>query len=111
MDKTPEGKTPKRYKGEGRVNFLAHLESIREAVQAGWPIKAVYDQHQDRLIIRYAQFIKYVDQYIKGKEPTKPKLVHASIPPKPKASFPNEPRDIPTKSIQDATPLPDSELF
>ena len=116
MDKTP-GKgndaPTKRYKGEGRVSFLAHLDSIRQEVEAGWPLQAVYDRHKDRLHIQYMQFHRYVSKYIKGEAsptPAKTGMDTANLekalpkmqPPKAMA---------PKKSLTDATPLSDSELF
>jgi hypothetical protein len=116
MDKTP-GKgndaPTKRYKGEGRVSFLAHLDSIRQEVEAGWPLQAVYDRHKDHLNIQYMQFHRYVSKYIKGEvspTPTKSGMDTAALgkalpkvqPPKAMA---------PKKSLTDATPLSDSELF
>jgi hypothetical protein len=41
----------KRYRGEGRVSFLAHLGTIREQVESGWPVQAIYDNHKHVLDI------------------------------------------------------------
>jgi hypothetical protein len=67
--KPPENEngSKKRYKGEGRVAFLACLPSIREMIQAGWPLQAVYDRHEERLEIQYMQFHRYVAQFIKAR--------------------------------------------
>lgn len=57
----------RRYKGEGRVAFLANLESIREMMESGWPLQAVFDRHAKYLGIKYTQFHRYVSQYIQAK--------------------------------------------
>jgi hypothetical protein len=54
----------RRYKGEGRVAFLANLESIRGMMERGWPLMAVYDRHAQYLGIKYTQFHRYVSKYI-----------------------------------------------
>jgi hypothetical protein len=46
--------------GAGRVASLAHLETIRKEVEAGWTMQAVYDTHGPKLGITYSQFIRYV---------------------------------------------------
>jgi hypothetical protein len=118
MDLTP-GKgndiPVKHYKGEGRVTFLANLDSIRNEVEAGWPLQAVYDRHKDRLNIQYMQFHRYVRKFITGEAPKrqsnrgmdqtdiqKPKLSG-------KPSLSTE--EASKKNLNDATPLSDSELF
>ncbi len=116
MDKTPGENSmasARHYKGEGRVSFLANLESIRNEVEAGWPLQAVYDRHKDRLNIQYMQFHRYVQKFIKGESPKKPVKNGMSssgldIPAyKQKASAPPSTK----KNLNDATPLSDSELF
>lgn len=113
MDQTPgkESTTPtKRYKGEGRVSFLANLDSIRKGVDEGWPLQAIYDRHKDRLNIQYMQFHRYVRKYITG-EPSQKKNstgIDQSEFSKAKISVPKE---HPKKNLNDATPLDDSELF
>ncbi|WP_373533421.1 TraK family protein [Vampirovibrio sp.] len=115
MDKTPgENSTAsaRHYKGEGRVSFLANLESIRNEVEAGWPLQAVYDRHKDRLNIQYMQFHRYVQKFIKGESPKKPV----------KSGMDSSSMEVPVykqasstpshkKHLNDATPLSDSELF
>lgn len=105
MDKTPGNHSPKRYKGEGRVAFLANIESIRKEVEAGWPLAAVYDRHSDKLNIKYMQFSRYVDQYIRGKSPEKTKPAPKEIL-KPKAPVETKP-----KPLNDPMPLADDDLF
>lgn len=61
----PNATAPKRYKGEGKVAFLANLSSIRTLIEEGWPIQAVYDKHRDKVNIKYMQFHRYVSKYIK----------------------------------------------
>jgi len=118
MDQTP-GKgndiPVKRYKGEGRVRFLANLDSIRNEVEAGWPLQAVYDRHKDRLNIQYMQFHRYVRKYITGETPRQQNMKGMAQPdvPKPKSLGKPSPstEESPKKNLNDATPLSDSELF
>jgi hypothetical protein len=72
-------------KGVGRVAFIAHLETITTQLDAGWPIKAVYERHATALNMSYAQFARYVDQIIRrGRAPlpataSRPGLMSASL--------------------------------
>jgi hypothetical protein len=52
-------------KGLGRVAFIAHLAEITAELDAGWPIKAVYENRKGRLGMSYAQFTRYVDQIVR----------------------------------------------
>src|SRR5215831_2027053 len=55
----------RRMKGVGRVAFIAHLAEITAELDAGWPIKAVYENRKERLGMSYAQFTRYVDQIVR----------------------------------------------
>jgi hypothetical protein len=55
----------RRMKGIGRVAFIAHLAEITTELDAGWPIKAVYENRKQRLGMSYAQFSRYVDQIVR----------------------------------------------
>jgi Family of unknown function (DUF5338) len=55
----------KRMKGVGRVAFMAQLADITADLEAGWPMKAVYQKCADKLGISYAQFARYVDQIVR----------------------------------------------
>jgi hypothetical protein len=99
-----EGET-KKYRGDGRVSFLAHLESIKTEIQEGWSIQAVYQRHSGQLDISYPQFVRYVRRYITGPvtESNPMKLSQEAVsPPILKA---------PKTRLSDPAPLPDSELF
>jgi hypothetical protein len=52
-------------KGVGRVAFIADLVEITAELDAGWPIKAVYENRKERLGMSYAQFTRYVDQIVR----------------------------------------------
>lgn len=70
MPSTPS-KKPDRSgagRGIGRVAFLAHLQTIVPAIQQGHPLKGVFDEHQEKLGISYAQFTRYVARYVKSPE-------------------------------------------
>ena len=41
-------------KGMGRVAFLAQLDQIKAELDAGWPIKAVFQKRADKLAMSYA---------------------------------------------------------
>ncbi len=51
-------------KGIGRVTFIAHLAEITAEIDAGWPLKAVYENRRGSLGISYVQFSRYVDRII-----------------------------------------------
>jgi hypothetical protein len=57
---------PKRMKGMGRVVFIAHLDAIKAEIDAGWPIKAVFQKRADKLAMSYAQFARYVAKIVRG---------------------------------------------
>ncbi|HEX5416705.1 MAG TPA: TraK family protein [Chloroflexota bacterium] len=86
MNQLPERK---RMKGIGRVAFMAHLAEIIADLEAGWPIKAVYQKRADKLGMSYAQFARYVDQIVRrgnrGRpppfEPPRPPLPSPAAPP------------------------------
>ena len=65
MNPSPE---PKRMKGVGRVAFIAQLADITADLEAGWPVKAVYQKRADKLGISYAQFARYVDQIVRRRQ-------------------------------------------
>lgn len=102
--------------GAGRVAFLAHLETIRKEVEAGWTMQAVYDTHGPKLGITYSQFTRYVARFVKGKPPRRqePEQEPSSALTKQPASFPDA-LETPAKTkphpLFEATPPPDQELF
>ncbi|HHX3564566.1 TPA: TraK family protein [Klebsiella pneumoniae] len=60
---------PKKvHRGAGRVAFLARLDDFRKLLDAGHPLRAIYDDFADQLGIGYPQFTKYVGRYINRKE-------------------------------------------
>jgi hypothetical protein len=62
--------------GTGRVASLAHLETIRKEVEAGWTMQAVYDTYGPKLGITYSQFIRYVSRFVKEKTPGRQEPKH-----------------------------------
>ncbi len=57
---------PKKvYRGAGRVAFLARLDDFRKLIDAGHPLRAIYDDYAERLGIGYPQFTKYVGRYVR----------------------------------------------
>ncbi|HFG3220794.1 TPA: TraK family protein [Escherichia coli] len=57
---------PKKvYRGAGRAAFLAHVDAFRELLDAGHPLRAIYDDYAERLGIGYPQFTKYVGKFIR----------------------------------------------
>jgi hypothetical protein len=77
-------------KGVGRVAFIAHLAEITAELDAGWPIKAVYEKRKERLGMSYAQFTRYVDQIVRHGR-------RALIPPHPAPSQPTPARPLPER--------------
>lgn len=97
-----EGRT-KKYRGSGRVPFLANLETFKQEINQGWPIRAVYDRYAEKLDISYAQFSRYVKKYITGAFQEKP----AEKP----AQGELVPAVIVKSRLNDAAQLDDTELF
>jgi hypothetical protein len=73
----------RRMKGVGRVAFIAHLAEITEELDAGWPIKAVYENLEERLGMSYAQFTRYVDQIVRRGRRTQVPPCPAPVPSRP----------------------------
>jgi hypothetical protein len=71
-------------KGMGRVTFMAHIAEITAELDAGRPLKAVYENRQGRLGISYRQFTRYVGLLIRRSahdEAPSPSPAAASAPP------------------------------
>jgi hypothetical protein len=51
-------------KGDGKVNFMAHLETFKKLLAAGHQQRRVFETHVNELGISYSQFNRYVNQYI-----------------------------------------------
>jgi hypothetical protein len=79
-------------KGVGRLAFIAHLADITAELDAGWPIKAVYENRKERLGMSYAQFTRYVDQIVRQGR-------RALVPPRPTPA--------PSQPSPTARPLPE----
>ncbi len=57
---------PKKvYRGAGRAAFLAHVDTFRELLDAGHPMREIYDEYAERLGFGYPQFTKYVGRLIR----------------------------------------------
>lgn len=65
-------------KGIGRVTFMAHLAEITAELDAGASLKAIHENHRDRLGISYSQFVNYVDRIIRHRARNQ-----APLPPQP----------------------------
>ena len=57
--------TKKVHRGAGRVAFLARLADFQRLLDAGHPMRAIYDDHREQLGIGYPQFTKYVGRYVR----------------------------------------------
>lgn len=69
MDKTTqEPGEARKLRGQNRVAFLAHLPKIRPEIEAGWPLKGVYNRYADTLDMSYNQFVRYVNRYVLQKD-------------------------------------------
>lgn len=58
----------KGSRGAGRVAFLARRDVIQERIDAGYPIKAIFNEYEKELGIGYPQFTRYVSKYIRTPE-------------------------------------------
>jgi hypothetical protein len=54
-------------KGDGKVNFMTHLETFKKLLAAGHQQRRVFETHVNQLGISYSQFNRYVNQYISEK--------------------------------------------
>ena len=59
-------------KGVARVAFLAYRAEIQAELEAGWPIKAVYERRAEKLGMSYQQFHRYVTAIIRCGQPAAP---------------------------------------
>lgn len=95
----------KREWGAGRIAFLAKCEAIQRELEAGHSLAAIYARHRDALGIGYVQFTRYVGVYLRQAremrpkpEPSSPRKLAASEPPKPK-TFRFDPMAIEKKKL------------
>lgn len=108
-----EQRSGKKFRGEGRVQFLSHQETFRQEIEKGWPLTAVYERHKEKLDISYMQFSRYVQRFITGKTTAPGKTIKqpsAAQDLQPESVI-AKPRPQPKTSLSDPSPLPDSELF
>lgn len=61
--------TKKRYRGMGKVVFLARLDGIAQMAAQGYPLRAIYDRYAAELGIGYRQFLRYVRRWLKPGPP------------------------------------------
>jgi hypothetical protein len=54
----------KRYRGSGRIGFFAHRDTFQRLIDAGYPLRTIYDDYAERLGVGYSQFAKYVRRYL-----------------------------------------------
>ena len=52
-------KVPGRRRRNGLSAFRAVEPEVRSALDAGWTLVAIYEQHEGRLALSYAQFTRY----------------------------------------------------
>ena len=59
-----------RFRGAGRMAFLAHREAIAQALAAGASKKAVWQllQAKGQMPIGYARFVAYTHRYVEAGE-------------------------------------------
>lgn len=56
-----------KFRGAGRIAFLARIDVIREMVFAGYPLLAIYRQYEEWLgVVSYSQFARYVARYVRN---------------------------------------------
>lgn len=51
-------------RGMGRVAFLANEEKFRSLIEAGYPLRSIYQDYAASLGIGYPQFTRYVNRYL-----------------------------------------------
>lgn len=104
--------TKRTHRGAGRVAFLARLADFQRLLEAGHPMRSIYDDHKDQLGIGYPQFTKYVSRYIRkeshDRDETKAPNQQAIQAPAPASSDgasqqPNRPKKPATGFVHDAS--------
>jgi hypothetical protein len=61
--------SPKKKRlGAGRVAFLARVGAIKEMIDEGHTMAAVYEKYSSQLEISYSQFVNYVNKFIRKKQ-------------------------------------------
>ena len=72
--------TPEPRRRDGKSKFLALLPIIKEEVEAGFTLRAIYDKHLDLSGISYSQFARYVGRYVRDDDkPTEPEETRPGI--------------------------------
>lgn len=61
--------TSNQRRGHGRVSFLAHRDALKNMLDSGLSLTAIYEAYKDHLDIGYTQFTKYMTRYIKQNQP------------------------------------------
>lgn len=56
-----------KTRGTGRVAVFARKEEIQKLIEQGYPLIQIYEKYEDKLTIGYAQFVRYLNQYIRSK--------------------------------------------
>lgn len=59
-------------RGAGKVAFWAHKESIKKMLDDKYTLTATYLEHKKDVDIKYQQFRRYVNEFIRGKPEEKP---------------------------------------
>jgi len=54
----------KRRKGEGLIAFIANIDKFRKLLNAGYPQRSIYDEHEAILGFSYSQFNRYVHKFL-----------------------------------------------
>ncbi|MCZ2328967.1 TraK family protein [Bartonella sp. F02] len=69
-----EHETSRIRKGKSLVAFLAVKADVKEAMDAGYSLKTIWEHMHEsgKIPCRYETFLKYVGQYIKNMEPLNP---------------------------------------
>jgi hypothetical protein len=57
--------TQTAYRGLARVAFLARREDFQRLLDAGYPLRVIYEEHKAQLGIGYPQFTRYVGRYLR----------------------------------------------
>jgi hypothetical protein len=110
----------KRKQDKNLVAFLAIQEDIRAAIDAGYPLRTIWEHlHQaGKITYRYETFLRHVQRRIREKQPRpakteKPQPIEAatSVSPQP-MPVPNNQPPAPAKSTMSGftfNPIPDPE--
>lgn len=96
--------------GEGRIAFLANKAKVQSLLNDGWPVTKVYSELQPSLGgLTYSGFVRCIRKHLETSSPIQKQTRQESSAIEPPQTAVE--KKIPVSTLNDASPLADSELF